>query len=487
MTASRFSARPWDTPTHRFWVLLLAAPLGLLTSNPLLTATGLAVVPILIWLLWSPGEPPALLFAAGYQWAQVFTPVLRSDLSSQVLGAPPLPDLQLAAWLGLVAIVVLAAGMRLGLGRVHANRYELPTSVERIELTRLTLAYVVTFVVAFALVEVGVVMPSIRQPALALGAIRWVVVFVVLWLASQENRYAPLAILLVVIETIVGLGGFFGGFKFVLFLAVVGILGRRKGRVRLFRPSLVVTGVLILLLGSYWQAVKVQYRSFLNQGTGGQAVLVSPEERYNYLATRTRGVEVSDLGSGFDSMLDRIGYIDFFAEVIGYVPSVLPHQNGRLWGEAITHILTPRVLFPNKAEVSDTLRTAEFTGDPTLAFVTGTSVSIGYVGESYIDFGTVLMFLPIFAVGCFWGSGYRWLATRKAPPLLRVSTAIVFVMSGATLFEMSNVNLIGGGLTNLIVSTFALKYGARPAWGLLTSGPANQGASGPAPAGTNTC
>jgi hypothetical protein len=249
----------------------------------------------------------------------------------------------------------------------------------------------------------------------------------------------------------------------------------------------VVTGVLILLLGSYWQAVKVQYRSFLNQGTGGQSVLVTPEERYNYLAARTRGVEASDLQSGFDSLLDRIGYIDYFARVIGYVPAILPHQNGRLWGEAISHVLAPRVLFPDKADVSDTLRTAEFTGDPTLAFVTGTSVSIGYVGESYIDFGPVLMFLPILAVGWFWGSGYRWLATREAPTLLRVSTAIVFVMGGATLFEMSNVNLIGGGLTNLIVSTAILKFGARPAWGLLTSRPVGQGARGPTSAGTTTC
>jgi hypothetical protein len=173
MTASSFSARPWDTPTHRFWVLIFVAPLGLMTSNPLLTATGLAVVPILIWLLWTPGEPPALLFAAGYQWSQVFTPVLRADLSSQVLGAPPLPDLELAAWLGLAAVVVLAAGMRFGLGRLQAGWYELPTSIDRIEIKRLTLAYVATFVAAFALVEVGVVMPSIRQPALALGAIRW--------------------------------------------------------------------------------------------------------------------------------------------------------------------------------------------------------------------------------------------------------------------------------------------------------------------------
>jgi hypothetical protein len=467
--------------------LLLAAPLGLLTSNPLLTATGLAVIPILIWLLWTPGEPPALLFAVGYQWSQVFMPVLRADLSSQLLGAPPLPDLELAAWLGLAAIVTLAAGMRLGLGRLQAEWYELRTPVERIEIKRLTLAYVVTFVIALALVQVGAVVPSIRQPALALGAIRWVVVFVVLWLASQENKYAPLAIVLVVIETVVGLGGFFGGFKFVLFLAVVGILGRRRGRIPIFRPSLVITGVLILVLGSYWQAVKVQYRSFLNQGTGGQSVLVSPGERYDYLATRTRGVQVSDLEMGFDSLLNRIGYLDFFAQVIGYVPAILPHQNGRLWGEAISHVLAPRLFFPNKADVSDTIRTAEFTGDPTLAFVTGTSVSIGYVGESYIDFGPVLMFLPVIAVGCFWGSGYRWLASRKAPPLLRVSTAIVFVMGGATLFEMSNINLIGGGLTNLIVSTALLKFGARPAWRLLTSSQADQGARGPTPAGTSTC
>jgi hypothetical protein len=472
MKPRRFALRLWRFGARPLGVLLAVAALGSLTANPLPTVFGVLAVAILFWLLWTPGEPPALLFAAGFQWLQVFMPVLQADLNVQRLSDPPLPNLETAAWLGMASIVVLAAGMRFGLGvRLPSSKEGLDPSVLRTNVKRLATVYALTFVASVILVDIGAVMPSIRQFALALAALRWVVVFLILWLASQDRKYLVLAFVMVAIETVVGFGGFFGGFKFVLFLGILALLGKREGRIPLFRPGVLVTGALILLLGVYWQAVKVGYRAYLNQDTGGQVVLVTPGERYSYLADRTARLDMSDMQAGFDSAMSRVGYLEFFARVIGQVPTVVPYQDGRLWGEAFTRVLTPRVLFPGKSAVNDSLRTAEFTGDRTLGLVQGTSVSIGYVGESYIDFGPIAMFLPVLGVGWFWGRGYRWLATRKAPPLLGVSTAIVFVMSGGSLFEMSNINVLGGGLTSLIVSTFALRYFGRSAWRALVNRP----------------
>lgn len=472
MKIPRFAGRSWRFGARPLGALLAVAALGSLTSNPFLTIFGVLAVALLFWLLWTPGEPPALLFAAGFQWLQVFMPVVQADLASQRLDAPPLPTLEMAAWLGLSAIVVLALGMRFGLGRqVVSGTRRLDTSAGRIRQQRLVIAYGLTFVASVLLVRLGGVMPSIRQAAIALAALRWIVVFLVLWLASQDRKYVVTAVVVVAVETVVGFGGFFGGFKFVLFLTILTLLGRRGERIPLFRPGVLFMGSLVLVLGIFWQTVKMEYRTFLNQDTGSQAVLVSPEERYSFLANRTTRLDASDLRAGFDSAMNRVGYLEFFARVISHVPTVVPYQDGRLWGEAITRVLMPRVLFPGKAAVSDTLRTAEFTGDRSLAFVEATSISIGYVGESYIDFGPVLMFMPIFGVGWFWGRGYRWLASRKAPPLLSISTAIVFVMSGATLFEMSNINVLGGGLTTLIVSTLVLRYGSGLVWRLIASGP----------------
>ena len=101
------------------WVKLLAvwliALLGLLTPNPLLTTVGIGVLPVLAALLWRPGEPPILLLVVLNQWTQVFVPVLRADLAGQRVGEDiRLPEMELAAWLGLLAVVVLALGMRIG-------------------------------------------------------------------------------------------------------------------------------------------------------------------------------------------------------------------------------------------------------------------------------------------------------------------------------------------------------------------------------------
>ena len=86
----------------------------------------------------------------------------------------------------------------------------------------------------------------------------------------------------------------------------------------------------------------------------------------------------------------------------------------------------------------------------------GTSISVGYMAESYIDFGPILMYVPIFALGMLWGGMYRYFVTRGPPRLLGYAVAVA-VLVNANQFEMQSTKLIGSMLMSFFVMALLLK------------------------------
>ena len=463
-------------PDATRWVKVLAvfliALLGLLTPNPLLTTAGIAVLPLMTLLLWRPGEPPILLLVVLNQWLQVFVPVLRADLAGQRVGEDVrLPEMELAAWLGLCAVVVLAVGMRMGAGRAR-NRDEDPLGcwIQGVRASRLAGAYLAGLGLSVALPVVTSLAPPLRQPLLVLGGLRWAAVFLLFWAAASRKELRPLAAIVLLLETVLGFGSYFAGFKLVYYLGAVALLAvRYRSNLAGWTGPLIV-GVLSIGLGVVWQAVKVDYRPFLSHGELSQTVQVSPSERYGFLVERSLNLQAADLSRGLESGVDRLGYLEYLARAIQTVPSQVPFQDGRLWWEALFHLVTPRALFPDKLEINDSDRTNAFCGVRVSDAEQGTSISIGYAGESYIDFGPLLMFVPILLLGMFWGWGYRWLSTCSPEWPLGIAAGVVFVMSGALLFESSNIKILGGGVTALIAWTLLLRLGGGKMGQFLTGG-----------------
>lgn len=213
---------------------------------------------------------------------------------------------------------------------------------------------------------------------------------------------------------------------------------------------------LVLVLGVYWTATKQDYRSFVNQGTAEQVVLVSPAQQLAELATLAASQTPADLFDATEKMLDRIGYVHYFAAALAYVPDVAPHQNGALWANSIWHILVPRLVDPDKPALEDSERTREFTGTWVAGTEQGTSIGLGYMAESYVDFGKMLMFAPILLWGLLVGAGYRLLA-RTRSPLLGIACGAVLVTFSASLVETSNSKMLGGYVTIWIVFYLILR------------------------------
>ena len=110
---------------------------------------------------------------------------------------------------------------------------------------------------------------------------------------------------------------------------------------------------------------------------------------------------------------------------------------------AITHVITPRFLFPDKKVLDDSARARRFTGIRLSGMEEGTSIGIGYMAESYADFGNLGMFFPIYLLGLFLGRIYQNFCLNKHTALLGAAIATAIIFSVIQAFATSNVKIVG--------------------------------------------
>ena len=167
-------------------------------------------------------------------------------------------------------------------------------------------------------------------------------------------------------------------------------------------------------------------------------------------------------------MIMRMSYVSYFAMTLTHVPDVVPCEHGELWWGAVKHVFTPRLFFPDKPALDDSARAAYYTGLEVAGAEQGTSIGIGYMGESYIDFGPVGMFAPVFLLGIFYGLIYRFFVDHERHRVLGFAMATAILAFGACNIETSNIKLVGGNLMSLIVIGLFSKIAGEWFWRGLT-------------------
>jgi len=462
--APRVASRSFGSPrTIRGpWVggAALALAAVFFATNGIQTAFAILALLAVVSLCHRPGEPPALLYAGVYQWLQASMDLLQSDfrgdhLLDRWLG----PETVEATYLTLIAVVCFSVAARLGAGRAPlVPRPVVEDGLRSLSMPRLVAAWAAMFVIAVVVSAAAAKLPAIAQFMLAFAQLRWaLVVLLAAWAFKCDRGYSVLAVVILV-EALYGLLGYFSAFKNAFVIAVIGMTFVTWANPRKVKLVVAVLAPVVLLLGVYWTSMKGDYRKFVNAGTGEQVVLVTPQEQLAEVANLAAAQSADDLADAAEKMLARIGYVYYFASAINYVPAVVPHQDGALWLKSIWHVLVPRVIDPDKPAIEDSERTAEFTGFRVAGAMEGTSIGLGYVAESYVDFGPVLMFVPIFLWGLVVGAGYRLLA-RSPASLVGVASGSVLVVFGASLIETSNTKMLGGFITALLVFLVVARIG----------------------------
>jgi hypothetical protein len=148
--------------------------------------------------------------------------------------------------------------------------------------------------------------------------------------------------------------------------------------------------------------------------------------------------------------MHRLSYVEFFAAELYHIPTFRPFQDGAITADAVLRPLMPRILFPEKEGIDDTARTRQLSGVH-LPVQVGASISIGYIGEFYADFGIPGMFAPLLVLGWLYGRTFRWLMNGRnfAGPLgMGLACAVLMQLGG---LDNSFTKIFG----ELVVSSLA--------------------------------
>ena len=430
-----------------------------LTSNPFLTSASVLCIAGIVWLLWRPSEPPVLVLAAGIQWLQVATKVLLADSRGvSVTSLSISRSVEEAIWLGLIGLIVLSLGMRLGVSRLPlfaAARDE--GEAAALSLDRVFQWYLVSFVFAAGALYVSQSVLPLAQILQNIAAVKWMLYFVLGYATLRRKTKVGYFVVATVLEILGGIG-FFSDFKVPLLVASLVIFSLH---LRITWKTVLVgiaAASVTIFAALTWMSIREEYRAFLNQGTRQQVILVSPVQQLTEFADLVSEVNASSVLGSVDAVLERVAYVDFFGAVLDYVPSHRSFENGGFTWRALEHILVPRFLYPEKEILeSDSEVTMRYTGLTVASSDRGTSIGLGYMAEAYIDFGRIGMFVPIFVFGILWGRMYAWLISRSRIGVIGLGFGTTLMLY-ATQFEISEVKLIGGMIARFLILAVIVKY-----------------------------
>jgi hypothetical protein len=428
---------------------------AMITSNPLPTLFSILLLPIIAHLVWRRGEPPVLMFICAMQWLQASAAIFYANFYRvsliQAFGGE---ELERATWLSLIGVLVLAIGIRIVLARAPASREDrYRDEALGYSIGKVFVAYAFVYVISYVCVQLTILIPAATQLLFAITNIKWAMAFILLYTVSVQNRGYLFALVAVSIELLSGILGYFAGFKGVFFvLLIVALTSTTALR---GKKLLVLCAIALALVtsGLIWTAVKSDYREFLTQGLRSQEVLVPVEDRVGKLQDLISDFRWEQIGDAAEALILRMSYVQYFALTMVNVPSSIPYEHGALWTGALKHVVTPRMFFPGKAALDDSERASLYTGMAVAGAERGTSIGIGYMAESYVDFGPTLMFLPILLLGAFYGLIYRQFVIISRYALLGCGIAAAIFVFGGNIIETSNVKIVGGNVTALLVLT----------------------------------
>jgi hypothetical protein len=217
--------------------------------------------------------------------------------------------------------------------------------------------------------------------------------------------------------------------------------------------------MLIVLVAAFWSVVKPEYRRYLNQGTDAQMVAVPISGRLSYLYDAAASFDGAQLSEGMERLVARHAYIDFLSLTLDNVPRNVAHEDGQLTFAVIAHLAMPRFLFPSKPILpSDTEIMAKYTGLP-MTWNEHTSISIGNLGELYIDFGLIGGLAAAGVIGGIVGFAYRKLRNYRGASALVTAGLGLMVALPIAYFGTAYVKLMGAFVYCSIIAIAGQRHG----------------------------
>ncbi len=403
-------------PGSLWAIVLIALVLIFLWSpNILLCIPLFLYVPFVYRLFFIKGNPNILFWGLLYQWITVAI----QPIYSSILGIPlndlflktvfPAQLMEYTDFLSITGVYFYTYGMYQAVKRLRIvvddsmwNKYD-PRKI-------LQTYIIVSIVISVNQVAIWA-FPTLVQYFFFFFYIKWgffLVTFISVFKRAPELK-VPLYTV-IGFEFVLGLSSFFASsfvnillFSLIAYASVSKKISYQKG------VLFCIMGGLLFHMAVLWTAAKGNYRSYLNQGQNVQTVTVSKDAAREKLFELIAKVDGETYKNATEDLVNRVGYVHYFAAAVRFVPARIPHEDGQVYLNAISHYLVPRFINPNKAELDDSKHTNQYTGLGVSGKNRATSFSLGSFADAYIDFGPIFMFIPIFLFGFLAGSFFKFL------------------------------------------------------------------------------
>jgi hypothetical protein len=466
--------------TTKIGVVIVSSVLTILSFDSLLFLYGMLVFIILFVILYNRNEPPVLLFSGVMSWfffqGQLINALVKGEkLASLDHYSPTRPTI---VWLGLTAVLFFFIGTHLASRNLRPLKFsDMKAFLIRINLQRLMIIYLTA---SFLLITAGSyvwLFPGLAQPIFMLTEFKWTIFFVLFATVLAQDRMKFALFSIIIVDILLSFFSFFSHFKEPIYFSFISywIFYFRSSPIARIVPIFLI--VLTFYFGAYWTAVKEDYRGFLNRGTGTQTIKVSREQAYSKLTDLLSNVKPEDVDTGIEDLVTRLSWIGAFDAVYNHVPKIVPHTNGDLWIEGITRPFLPRLLFPDKKILADSKELNYYSG--LHVDEKNTSISLSMVAASYVDFGSLGMFVPLFLIGVFCGWLYKKTIQWGGHPV--VGYALTMPMIYLMQINEQSINRICSSLVLFfVVVWFVKKFLLGPLLRFLLIPPPRQSTPNPA-------
>lgn len=452
---------------NKVWVLpLLYLCYALLTPNFFLS---LLVVSSITFILYFFGKlnPPFILFALLMQWLSLSIDLLYCNFLGITLAEKIYLDgprsygipqfMNHALVLSHYALIFFSLGLLITIKKIYNIDQTIKELKAIYDPLKLIFLYLIILLISIPLSRYQFLFPGLTQFINFFLILKWGFFFVMVTICIEQKKTRILMSTIIFIEFIAGFASFFSStfssiFIFT-FLALMtrGIKFRTKNIIQVVIISI---GVLYSIL--IWTSIKGEYRYFLTKGLRSQAVTVNKGEALQKFFSLASSTTNQQLLESTTAIINRIGYITFFSASLKHVPEFEPFQNGHLLLEAYTHYLKPRILFPDKEIIDDSAHTRKYTGTHVAGANEGTSISLGYPADSYIDFGPLGMAFPSFVLGITIGLLYRFFQNFHIPPLWKwIVLAPFYFLTNVNQFN--TIKIIGPIFIFAVIAPISLK------------------------------
>jgi len=400
-------------------VIILISIFSLVSNNSLLVFTGLLLLPVITSFFWRPGEPSVFLFAVLFLWISITIKVFYS----LIIGVPFEELFEFrdhivqAYYLNLYGLVGFILGIYFVFRKTPSRLKEFEEEILKFRTGRVIIFYLLYNLIIIFLFRFRFVIPGLFQGIVALNQIKLGLIFFLFYLSLRKREFRFLVLILFAFEFVRGFVSFFANFKEVAIILFMTYVAYRKHFTQKQIIYAVIFAFIAFQLGIIWTAVKSDFRMFLSGGERAQRIVVSNEEAFFKMVELLGDYDQSRNAEVVEALVDRVSYIDYFSASMNYIPAVQPHENGKVWYDAVMHILQPRLFFPNKPSIDDSQHLMNYTGIFVADASMGTSISLGFMGDSYVDFGGAFLVFPVFLLGLLIGWIFKNILQNTRSPV----------------------------------------------------------------------